>query len=110
MIRTGQMRHRIRVEQRVSTRDEAGGAADTWAEVVTIWAAIERTPGLELFASAARDSRVPTVFRCRYREDLNPAMRIIYRGKVHDIHSIADPEGRRAEILIVSREQTGETP
>jgi SPP1 family predicted phage head-tail adaptor len=107
-IRAGDLRHRIRIDQRSTARDEAGGQSLVWTEVATIWAALERTPGSEVWASAQRQGRVPVVFRCRYRAGVTSSMRVVFDDLAHDIRSVVDPSGKRAEMLLVTDEHVEE--
>ncbi len=104
------MREVVRIDQRSTTQDAAGEPLDTWTEFATRRAAIERTPGRELWASSERQGRVPTVFRLRWLEGVLPAMRIVNNSKVLNIVSAIDPDGMRAELVITAEELVEEVP
>lgn len=108
MVRTGEMRHQVRIEVRTATQDAAGQQADYWTEVVTRRAAIDRMPGSEVWASAQRSGRVPTVFRLRFLEGVSPGMRLVCDEKVFNILSAVDMAGRREELVITAEELVGE--
>lgn len=104
MVRAGEMRHQVVIQQRSTTQDSAGEASTVWTTFAAVRAALERAPGREVWASAQRSGRVPVVFRLRYLADVTPAMRIYFAGKVHNILSAVDVAGRKEELLITAEE------
>lgn len=102
------MRHQVRIEVQTSTQDAAGQRVEYWTTVAERRAAIERTPGSEVWASAQRHGLVPTVFRLRYMDGVSPGMRLIYDERVFDILSAIDPAGRGEELIISAEEKVGE--
>lgn len=110
-IRAGELDTRIRIEQRSTAQDAAGEPAAAWTEVATRWASIERTPGSEVWASAQRNGRVPTVFRLRYLAGVVPSMRVVLgETRVYDIRSVVRPSGRAPDMLLVTDELVEATP
>ena len=107
-MRAGDMRHQVRLEERTTLQDAAGEPQLTWNLVAERRASIERSPGREVWASAQRSGRVPTVFRLRYLDGVTPAMRLIFDGKVYDILSAIDQAGRGEELLITAEEHVEE--
>lgn len=105
----GAMRTMVRLEQRSSVQDAAGEPELSWQFFADRHAEILRTPGNEVF-SEGRNARVPTVFKLRYLDGVKPQMRLLCRGKVYDILSAVDPDGRRAELRVTTEELVEETP
>jgi len=116
VIRTGDYRHVVEIQVRSEVKDAAGEAADTWNVFARRRAAIQRTPGDEVFASAQRGGRVPVVLRLRWMEGVRTAMRLVFRcgccaGRgVHDVKSAIAADGRNEEMLITAEEHTEGTP
>lgn len=104
MIRAGELDTRIRIEQRSTIQDATGEPDTTWDLFAERWASIERTPGSEVWASAQRGGRVPTVFRLRFLAGVLPAMRVVAQDRVYDIRSVVRPSGRSADMLLVTDE------
>ncbi len=104
----GTMRHQVRIEQRSTTRDAAGEPLDSWSLFVERRAELMRTPGREIF-DQGRNGRVPTVFKLRFIEGIQPKMRLLSGGKVYDIISAIDPDGHRAETVVTTEELVEET-
>lgn len=109
-MRPGPMRHRVVLQQRTSGLDDAGGVRDAWETFATRRAALERAAGREVWASAQRSGRVPAVFRLRWLAGVTSAMRLVHDGRVHNITSVVDQEGRREELVITADELVEETP
>jgi head-tail adaptor len=110
-IRAGELDTRVRIEQRSTTQDAAGEPATTWTLVAERWASLERTPGSEVWASAQRNGRVPTVFRLRYLAGVLPSMRVVVGDtQVFDIKSVVRPSGRASDMLLVTDQIVEATP
>ncbi len=109
MVRAGAMRFQVVLMQRATTQDAAGETLNTWSAFATRRAAIQRTPGTELFAAAGRNGRVPTVFRLRWLEGVTPGMRVEYDSRLFNIISAVDQEEIGEELVITAEELVGET-
>lgn len=103
-IRAGELDTRISIEARSTTQDATGEPDTTWDVFAERWASIERTPGSELWGSAQRNGRVPTIFRLRCLAGVMPAMRVVAQGRVFDVKSVVRPSGRSGEMLLVTDE------
>lgn len=110
VVRIGDMRHSIRIERQSTTQDAAGQRALTWTEFATRRAAVEHANGTEIWASAQRSGRVPTVFRLRYLAGVTPDMRIVFDSRIFNILSVVDQEGRHEQLVITAQEEVGKVP
>lgn len=108
MVRTGAMRYIISVQQRSQTLDAWGAPTEAWVEVFSCRAAIDWTPGREVFEAAARNARTPTTFRIRWRAGVVPSMRIVYQTRVFNIISAVDQDGRREQLTLMAEELVSE--
>lgn len=109
-LNAGQMRHQVRLEQRVSTQDTAGEPTLSWALFAERRASIERMAGRELWGAEQRLGRVPTIFRLRWFDGVSPAMRLLWNGNVFDILSAIDPDGMSVELEVTALEHVDEVP
>lgn len=93
-MRSGKLRHRVALQKPARTRDPlTGGWVDGWADVAPVWASIEPLSAREFIAAQASQSEVTARIVIRHRPDVTAAMRILYRGKVYNIHGVlADPK------------------
>ena len=100
----GAMRHRLTLQQRVSTSDTAGGYVEGWEDVAVLYAAIEDTGGrIDMRGMQERHS-VTHRLTVHYRDDITPAMRLSGEGRIYDIVAILDRDNRKAylEVLAIS--------
>ena len=108
MIDPGKMRHCVTFQSFIGAVDSFGdplSSDDTqWADVATVWAAIDPVSGKEFYAVQQSQSEVTHKVRCRYCPGLTTAMRIKYGGRLFRIISILDWEERHESLLIMCKE------
>jgi SPP1 family predicted phage head-tail adaptor len=68
VITAGRLRHRLTIEEAVTEDDGSGGFTTSWAEVATIWGAIEAITGREFTESDAIKAEASYRIVIRYRE------------------------------------------
>lgn len=92
-MRIGKLRHRVTLQKVARVRDMAtGGWRDAWVDHDKVWAGVEPLSAREFIAAQASQSEVTARIQIRYRSDVDATMRILYRGKVYNIHGVlADP-------------------
>jgi SPP1 family predicted phage head-tail adaptor len=95
-IDPGRLRHRVQVQTRAATTDDMGQAAEQWATVLTVWAEALPLRGREFFAAAQVQQEHSVKFTMRWRPELKPTARIVWRGQVYDITGVTDLGGRGA--------------
>lgn len=83
MLNSGKLRHRVILQQPVSTQDQNTGEEliTSWQDVSSVWASIEPLSAKEFVVSQAEDSKVTTRIMIRYRSDINAAMRFYHAAK-----------------------------
>jgi len=89
--RIGRMRHRIRIEQPVSTPDGAGGSSVTWTEIATAWAALRPLSADEIVDGDGLAQRITHDVVLRFRPGVTAAMRFVSNGRVFALRSVMDP-------------------
>ena len=104
------MRDVVRIEKRVQTQDANGEESTTWNLVCERYAENLPYPGREVWSGKERHGRVPTVFKMRYPKDfvVVPQMRLTCKGRLYDIISAIDVEGRETDLLLSCDELIGE--
>lgn len=96
-MRAGKLRHRITIERPGQTQDPVTGEMiPGWQKVATVWADKRPSSAREFKQSQAGQSEVTGEFVIRYREGIEPTMRIRHRGKVYNIEGVLpdDRSGR----------------
>lgn len=69
-MQAGNLRKRIKLQQKVGTRDSWGQAVNTWQDVATIWAQVEAGPGKEALHGKQVESETSQKVTVRYRAEL----------------------------------------
>jgi SPP1 family predicted phage head-tail adaptor len=98
----GKLRHRVTIESPSTARDEFNEPVPGWNTVADAWASREDLTGRELFQAQAVAAEVTTRFRLRYADGIKAEMRLLCGGEAFDIKSVADPDGRRRELIILA--------
>lgn len=104
MIST-QLRHRIDIEHRVVTRDEWGGAVETWTPfALDVPAEIRPLSGKEFIASASLQAAVDTRITIRFIDGVTAAMRVKHGPDVYAVSAVLpDPSLKRHLTLMCQR-------
>lgn len=103
-MRAGQLRHRLRIEEVVETRSDSGDVDESWNEFDTVWGSLEAVTGNERFRAEREHAEVTHLARIRHLDGVTPKMRITHDGRTFDIEAVYDPEGRKREMHILTRE------
>ena len=106
MIRSGNLRHRIDIQEQTETSDGMGGSSLSWASVSgmdSVPAAIWPTSSKERLDAMKQELQVTHKIRIRYRAGLTSKNRIVFGSRVFNIISIinADEKGRQIDILAI---------
>lgn len=94
----GDLRHRVTLQRRVSTRDAIGGEIYTWVDERTVWGAAEPLTGRELLAAQAKHAEITMRFRVRYMRDVTSNWRLIWEGAIYNILSVTDIDARHWQL------------
>lgn len=65
-----------------------GEITNDWSNVANIWASIEPLSGREFIAAQAGQSEIAARIVIRYRDGVDATQRILYRGKIYNIHGV----------------------
>lgn len=103
-MKAGELRHKVTLQQMSTTRDSFGAVVETWADVATVWAAIEPAGGRETLAGQEVTAEVTHRVRIRYRADVTPEMRANFQGRVFDIQAVLNVDGRGRELHLLCKE------
>lgn len=91
---------RVTLQRRAPGRDAAGQPATVWQPVVTVWADVRHTSGLEAIKAGATASVVQASIRIRWREGVDSGMRAVRGAVVYEIKAVL-PHVRREHIDLV---------
>jgi SPP1 family predicted phage head-tail adaptor len=77
VIPSGQMRHKIRIEQDSgSTRNAVGEHVQSWAEYTTAWARIEKRKGDEIISANQKTANSTHTITMHYQAGIDSKMRV----------------------------------
>lgn len=66
-------------------------------------ASVEPLRGRELYAAQEHQADVDVRIRIRYREGIEPTMRVVHDGRVYDIRAVIDPDLRHRELELLTK-------
>lgn len=103
-MRTGPLRHRIVIQKPTRVKNAFDEWVDDWEDWATVWAAVEPLRGSRYFAAKQASSEVEGTVRMRYRDGVEPTMRIKFGERYLKIISVVNPSERRRELEILYKE------
>jgi SPP1 family predicted phage head-tail adaptor len=113
MTTAGKMRDFVSLMRLTTSDDPRWGPAGTWLQYGQGWAEVLPLTGTqagnEQFTQQGVQSLVNYAVTIRYRYDVSPKDRIIYRGQPLEIISSADSDGKRRTLSINARQYAGVT-
>lgn len=101
-IGAGRLNRRIEIRRPVETDLETGGSAVTWATVCSCSAEVKGLDGRESVMDRVLQGISVYQVRIRWRDGLLPSDQIRLGATNLNIRSIADPDGRRRELIIMA--------
>ena len=104
LVRAGELRHRVTIQQKSISQDTYGAALETWSTLATVWANVEALSGREFFDSQQTVAQADHRITIRYRADIKPAMRVVEGTRTFEIQAVLDREGRKRTLELLCRE------
>ena len=102
-IAAGELRHRLVIQARSTAQDSLGGQVATWTDLITVRGAIKPLTGRELELAQAIATETSHQVSLRYRPGVTAAQRLLYAGRIFNIHAVIDVEERHMKLeLLVS--------
>jgi SPP1 family predicted phage head-tail adaptor len=104
-VKVGRLRHRITLQEFITSQDSDGAIEEDWVTVASgISAEITAMSGREFVAAQAIQSQVDTRIKIRFRPGLKAAMRALHRERIYNIEAVMpDPDsGIRYVTLLCS--------
>lgn len=105
-MRPGLLRHRINVDEMVSSRDSSGGVREGWVTRATVWGSIEPLRGREALTAAQLLADMDTRIILRWApiiSGITEKWRLRYQSIVYNIISIANVDMRNEKLEIYCR-------
>lgn len=103
-MKTGDLRHRITIQENQTVKDAEGITEDNWVDTATVWAAIKPLHGRELLAAQAVQSETTGRIEMRYRPGIKPSQRAVFGGRIFEILAVLNIEERNRELRLLTKE------
>lgn len=94
----GTLTDRVTLQSKVTSSEPEGGEVVVYATLATVWARVRQLSARSAYAEDARGQTISHAVVIRFRTDLKPGDRIIYRGRNLEVAALADINGRRAYL------------
>jgi SPP1 family predicted phage head-tail adaptor len=94
----GTLTDRVTLESKVTSNEPEGGETAVYATLATVWARVRQLSARQSTMADARGQTISHGVVIRFRTDLKPGDRIVYRGRRLEIAALADINGRRAYL------------
>ena len=102
-ISAGQLDQRLTLQQRAAGVDVLGNAAGAWQDLATVHGRARPLRSRELFAAGQVQNVSDVEFTIRWRAGVTSAMRVLWRGKAHDITGEPiDIDGQRTWLQLLA--------
>lgn len=110
MINAGELRHRIVLQQPVSSAQDAGGQPTiAWTTKATVWAAVKPLQGREFFSAEKVNSDIDHRIVIRYYAGgITPSWRVQFGTRIFQIQSIIVPNETKEEMQLMCKETINE--
>lgn len=99
-MKAGSLDTLVSIQQQSSTQDDAGQPVIAWTEVTQVWADVKTLSGLATIKADAHASTCKASVRIRYRNGIQPGMRVVHGATVYDIKAVLH-SGRREFLDLV---------
>lgn len=94
----GTLVDRVQLQRREMTHEEEGGHSTVYLSVATLWSRVRALSSGVGFEADGRGSTISHMVVTRFRTDVKPGDRFIYRGRHLNVVSAEDLNGRRAYL------------
>lgn len=98
------MRHKIKIQQKTSTRNEFGEPENGWVDVANVRASINPLSGRDFMVAMQEQAEVTHKVTIRYNASVKASMRVLYGSRVLDILHIIDTFEKHSEMVLMCKE------
>jgi SPP1 family predicted phage head-tail adaptor len=100
----GTLTDRVQLRRRMTSPEPEGGLATIYVPTGTTWARVRSLSARLAVANDARATAASHSVVLRFRTDIGPGDRILYRGRTLEVVSANDLNGRRAYLALTCNE------
>ena len=106
-LAAGKLRHRVDLQEQVTTQDGYGSGNRTWSKFKTVWAEVRYANGNEKEQAQQTIGVVTHKVKIRYNSriaDNNVNTRIVFNGRILEVISVDDPSERNEMMFLTCKE------
>ena len=92
---------RICLQKFISTQDSFGDTRGAWRDIATVWADIRYLNGKEYLASQIEVNKASVSIRIRWRNDIEPTMRVLHGNDIYNIEAVLPDIQKRMHLDLV---------
>lgn len=100
-VAAGDLRHRVLIQEQITSRDSDGVEQTVWEDVATVWASVEPLSAREFIQSGQTQAAVTARITIRYRAGLVASMRLVHRGQVFNIAGLLPDKASGLEYITI---------
>jgi len=105
-LRSGQLRHRVQIQNLTQARSsDYGDVQDTASPLAWVWASVEPLSGRERWTAQQVAPDVTHRVRMRYRSDVTPAVQLIHNTRTLRVESAINLEERDEQLELLCIEE-----
>ena len=105
-MRSGNLRHRVTIQESKETRKGDGSIAVTWEDVGTVWASVRPIRATERIRNNMLESEISHRVEMRYRDDITTKQRILFgTTRYFNIETVINPNERNINLELICREE-----
>ncbi|MFD1944520.1 phage head closure protein [Paradevosia shaoguanensis] len=94
----GTLTDRVQILRREMTGEPEGGHATLFVPIATVWSRVRPLSGRQGVGADGRGVTVSHSVVMRFRPDVKPGDRVVYRGRRLEVVTAGDINGRRAYL------------
>ena len=101
---SGKLRHRVTIQEPTTVDGTSGGNYETWSNVATVWAQVTPSSGREFWEIRKSNSEIDGEVRMRYRGNINPTMRLLFKNRPLEIQYIINRDEKNELLKVYYKE------
>lgn len=94
----GTLTDRVQLQRKTMIREEEGGHLTAWTPLGTVWSRVRSVSARQAQQADGRVAAISHMAVLRFRNDIAPGDRIVYRGRSLEVISAEDLNGRRSYL------------
>jgi len=100
---------KVMIYKETKTKNDLGEMISIWNPIseTKLWASYRSLSGSQIFEAAAVGYKADAMFIINWRNDIEPNMIVVYRGKAWIIHRVDDLEGYKSDLKLTCETKSG---